>query len=161
MGFLGQVKDGDEAQWIYLPSSGQVRRVVTGKTKAGLLGSEISPEDLNSNAIRGARAKLIPSKSSSWVVEVVPPKGTSSYSKAVSHIDKKNYLPSKIEYYVGKKIKKTVEFKDYKKFGNVFRAQKIEVKNHFNGRRTEVRLSQIKVNSGLKEDDFTQAALKD
>src|SRR5690606_7344273 len=55
MAFLGKVtEDGDETQWIYLPSSGKVRRLVTGKTKAGLLGSEISPEDLNSAAIKAS-----------------------------------------------------------------------------------------------------------
>ncbi len=160
MGFLGQVENGEESQWIYLPSSQQVRRVVTGKTKAGLLGSEISAEDLNTQAIRHAKAKLLKGSNDLFQIEVTPKKGTSAYTKVVSYIDKGTYLPKRAEYYVGKKKKKTVEFSDYKKIGSVFRAQKISVKNLLNGRMTEVRFSEMKVNSGLSESDFTQNALK-
>ncbi len=161
MGFLGQVKDGKEAQWIYLPSSGQVRRVVTGKTKGGLLGSEISPEDLNSQAIKSSKVKLAKEDAQAWLIELIPAKGSSAYSRVVSQISKKDFLPMKTEYYVGNRLKKTVEFKNYAKLGNVWRAQEIDVKNHLNGRGTQVRLSQMKINSGLSSSDFSQSALKD
>lgn len=160
MGFLGQVKDGEESQWIYLPSTKQVRRVVTGKTKGGLLGSEISSEDLNTQAVKSSKARLLATDAQGFQIEVSPKKGTSSYSKVVSHISKENFLPQRADYYVGNKIKKSVEFSGYQKIGNVFRAQKISVKNLFNGRKTEVIFSDLKVNSGLSESDFTQNALK-
>jgi hypothetical protein len=161
MGFLGQVKDGKEVQWIYLPSSGQVRRVVTGQTKGGLLGSEISPEDLNSQAIQSSKIQVLKDDAQDWSIELTPAKGTSAYTRVVSQISKKDFLPKKTEYFAGSRLKKTVEFKNYAKFGNVWRAQEIEVKNHLNGRGTQVRLSQMKVNSGLSVSDFSQSALKD
>ena len=58
-------------------------------------------------------------------------------------------------------MKKTVEFLNYKKIGAVWRAHMLKVKNHMNGRGTEIVLSDIKVNSGLKGDDFTQSNLKE
>jgi uncharacterized protein len=161
MGFLGQIKNGKEAQWIYLPSSGQVRRVVTGKTKGGLLGSEISPEDLNSQAIKSSKVKMAQDEASFWLIELTPAKGSSAYSKVVSQISKKDYLPMKTDYYVGARLKKTVEFKNYAKLGNVWRAQVIDVKNHLNGRGTQVHLTEMKINSGLSASDFSQSALKD
>ncbi|MCE3010746.1 MAG: outer membrane lipoprotein-sorting protein, partial [Proteobacteria bacterium] len=161
MGFLGQIKEGEEAQWIYLPSSGQVRRVVTGKSKSGLLGSEISPEDLNSQAIKSASSMMIDSKGKYWVIQVTPQKGTSEYSKVISYIDKTHYTPMKVEYFVGKKRKKTVEFKRYKKLGSIFRAQIINVKNHLNGRKTDLKLTNIQVNKGLGPELFSPSALKD
>lgn len=162
MGFLGQVtKKGEESQWIYLPSSGQVRRVVTGKIKAGLLGSEISPEDLSSEAIQSSNLKLSKVDEQGWWIEIIPAVGTSSYSKVITQISKKDSLPLNTEYYVGSKIKKTVTFSQYLKFGTVWRAQNIEVKNHLNGRSTQVKFSQVKVNSGLTTKDFSQGALKE
>ncbi len=161
MGFLGQVKDGKEAQWIYLPSSGQVRRVVTGKSKGGLLGSEISPEDLNSEAIKSSQVNVVKEDAQTWWIQLTPAKGTSAYTKVISHISKKDYLPQKTEYFIGNRLKKTVEFKNYTKLGGVWRAQLIDVKNHLNGRGTQVKLSQMKINAGLSASDFSQSALKD
>lgn len=162
MAFLGQVdEEGNETQYIYLPSSGQVRRLVTGKTKAGLLGSEISPEDLNSQAIKSASVKLIKTDAKSYWIELKPNAETSEYTQVITKISKKDLLPQVTEYYVQKKMKKTVQFMNYKKIGAVWRAQLMKVKNHLNGRGTEIVLSEIKVNSGLKSDDFSQSNLKE
>ena len=162
MAFLGQVnKKGQESQWIYLPSNGQVRRVVTGKTKAGLLGSEISPEDLSSEAIQSSDLKMAKVDADAWWIEITPAKGTSNYSKVLSQISKKDLVPINTEYYINNRLKKTVTFSQYTKMGQVWRAQNIEVKNHLNGRSTIVKFSLMKVNSGLSSKDFSQGALKE
>lgn len=162
MAFLGNVdEEGNEKQWIYLPSSGQVRRLVTGKTKAGLLGSEISPEDLNSEAIKSSSVKLQKTDEKYYWIELTPSPDASEYSKVVTKISKDDMLPKFTAYYIKEKLKKTVSFKDYKKVGPVFRAQFMNVQNHLNGRSTEVKLSSIKVNTGLKADDFSQSNLKE
>lgn len=162
MAFLGNVdEEGNEKQWIYLPSSGKVRRLVTGKTKAGVLGSEISPEDLNSEAIKASKVTLQKSDKKFYWVELIPSPDSSEYSKVVTKISRDDFLPKFTAYYVKEKIKKTVAFKDYKKIGPVFRAHFMNVQNHLNGRATEVRLSSVKVNTGLKAEDFSQNNLKD
>jgi hypothetical protein len=162
MAFLGKVdEEGSETQYVYMPSSGQVRRLVTGKTKAGLLGSEISPEDLNSQAIKSATVKLLKTDAQSYWIELKPLAESSEYTQVITKISKKDLLPQVTEYYIQKKMKKTVEFLNYKKIGAVWRAHMLKVKNHMNGRGTEIVLSDIKVNSGLKGDDFTQSNLKE
>lgn len=162
MAFLGNVdEEGNEKQWIYLPSSGKVRRLVTGKSKAGLLGSEISPEDLNSEAIKSSEVKMHKVDEKYYWIELVPEKGSSDYSKVITKISKDDYLPKYTAYYIHEKLKKTVAFRDYKKIGKIFRAHLLSVQNHLNGRATEVKLSSIEVNTGLSPDDFTQSNLKD
>lgn len=162
MAFLGNVdKEGNEAQWIYLPSSGQVRRLVTGKTKAGLLGSEISPEDLNSEAVKSSSVKLLKTDKEYHWIEITPTPNTSDYTRVVTKISINDLLPKFTAYYVETKLKKTIAFKEYKKVGPVWRAQFMKVQNHLNKRGTEVRLSNIKVNSGLLASDFSQSELKD
>lgn len=162
MAFLGNVDtEGNEMQWIYLPSSGQVRRLVTGKTKAGLLGSEISPEDLNSEAIKSSSVKLMKTDEKYHWIELIPTKGTSDYSKVVMKISKDDLLPKFTAYYIQSQLKKTVAFKDYKKIGPVWRAHALSVQNHLNKRGTEVILTNVKVNTGLKSSDFSQSNLKE
>ncbi len=162
MAFLGQVDtEGNEMQWIFLPSSGQVRRLVTGESKAGLLGSEISPEDLNSEAIKSASVKMQKSDAKFHWIEITPAKGKSDYSKVVTKISKSDLLPQETQYFVQTKLKKTVAFKDYKKIGPVWRAHSLIVKNHMNKRGTEVLLTDVKVNAGLSSDDFSQSSLKE
>ena len=162
MSFLGLVdNEGDEKQWIYMPSSGKVRRLVTGKTKAGLLGSEISPEDLNSEAIKSSSVKLLKTDQQYHWIELIPTVGTSEYSKVVTKISKEDLLPKFTAYYIKEKLKKTVAFKEYKKIGKIFRAHVLKVQNHLNGRSTEIKLSNVKINSGLDEGQFSQSSLKD
>ena len=54
-----------------------------------------------------------------------------------------------------------MDFKNYKKFGkNTWRAKKVLVKNVQNKRGTTLNLSDLKLNSGLKDSEFTKRALE-
>ena len=160
MGLLSEVKNGKESQWLYLPSSKQVRRVVNPNKSSGVLGSELTIEDLNSAAIKGASVKFFKKDGTKTVLEIVPKKGTSVYNKVLSSISS-NQLPQRTEYYINNKLFKSVEFLNYKQFGSVFRAQQIKVKNYKNKRGTDLDFQEIKVNADLSEDDFTVQSLKD
>ncbi|HEY8271352.1 MAG TPA: outer membrane lipoprotein-sorting protein, partial [Pseudobdellovibrionaceae bacterium] len=151
-----------EDQWLYTPSNQQVRRIVSVKKAGGILGSELSLQDLNSGDIAGAELQMIRSDSKDIVVEAIPKKGTSPYQKVQTHFSPTQFVPLRTEYFQAQKLVKTVEFTDYKKVGDhLWRAQKIIVKNLKNGRGTELVLSQVKVNQDLKEEDFSVSALKD
>jgi hypothetical protein len=159
---LAEIEKGEERQWLYLPSSKQVRRVASAKKSTGVLGSELSPEDLNSTAIKSAKTRVVKKDSKTAVVEVTPAKGTSEYSKVLTAFDVSTGLPTHTDYYVGSKIRKTVDFLNYKKVdGKVYRAQTIKVKNLEKNRGTDIEFSDLKVNTSLTAKDFTESALKD
>jgi predicted RND superfamily exporter protein len=159
--FLAQISKEDENQWIYLPSTKKVRRVVGGNKDAGILGSELTMQDLDPSALRSSHVTVASKDASKIVLQVIPQKGSSPYSKVLTAISAKEYVPLRTLYYKGNKIVKTVDFKDYKKVsGGVWRAQKVSVKNLENKRGTELVLSDIKTNSGLSKNDFSQNALK-
>lgn len=158
---LAEIKKGQENQWLYLPSSKQVRRVVSGKKSGGVLGSELSADDLNSQALQSAKVQLVKKTGQMAVLQVTPATGTSEYSKVLTSLSLPEGLPQRTEYYVGAKLKKTVEFKDYTSpDGKVKRAKKIIVRNLLNKRGTDVELTDIKVNGALEASDFTPDALK-
>ncbi len=163
-GFLSVLENGSEQQWIFLPSSKQVRRFVSKNKQEGVMGSELSPQDLDLTTVKSAQANLIKTEKMSSTdvatIEVVSKANQTAYSKAMLWINLNNFTPVRIEYYDAKgQAQKRVEFSNYTQVNNVQRAQKVIIKNLKNKRGTELLLSDIKANSGLSDDAFTQRAL--
>lgn len=163
-GILSVIEDGSEQQWLYLPGSKQVRRFVSKNKQEGVLGSELSPQDLDLNTAKGAKVSFLKKEKVGAVevslIEVKSASNETTYSKAVVWIDQKQTLPLRIEYYNSKnQVVKQIDFQNYKSFNGVFRAQLINIKNLENKRGTLLTLTNVKVNSGLSDDDFTQRAL--
>lgn len=157
---LAEVGSNKEEQWLYLPSSKQVRRVVGAKKSSGLLGSELTMEDLNSAAIKSSELKLLKKDSDQYLIEVTPKPKTSAYSRVLLSFATPTNLPQKTQYFIGKQLRKSVAFSNYIKIGSIWRAQLIQVKNLANKRGTDLSISEIKVNSGLSAADFSVNALK-
>lgn len=156
---LAEIKKDQENQWLYLPSTKQVRRVVSTKKSGGVLGSELSPEDLNSAAIQGAMVKVRKKVADRTVLEIRPRRKSSQYSAVLMTVTP-DARPLRLDYFSGKNAVKTVEFMDYKTLDGVQRAQKIVIKNLTNKRGTEVFLEDLKVNVDFSESDFSVNALK-
>lgn len=163
-GFLSVIENSSEQNWIYLPSSKQVRRFVSKNKKEGVLGSELNPQDIDLTTIQAASAKTLKIQKAGTteiaLIEVKSKSNQTLYSKAIIWMQLSQFVPLRIEYYDAKGAAiKRIDFQNYALFNNVQRAQKITIKNLKNKRATELLLTQIKVNSGLKDDAFTQRAL--
>lgn len=163
-GFLSVLENGSEQQWIYLPSSKQVRRFVSNNKQEGVLGSELSPQDLDLTTVKSAQAQLVKTEKIGTIevatIEVISKTNLTAYSKAVLWVNLSNFTPVRIEYYDAKgQAQKRVEFLNYVQINKIQRAQKVVIKNLKNKRGTELLLSNIKANSGLSDDAFTQRAL--
>ncbi len=163
-GLLSVIDSGSEQQWVYLPSSKQVRRFVSTNKQEGVLGSELSPQDLDLTTVKSSKVELIKkAKVGAFDVSLVEVKSESNqtrYTKAIIWIDQKQLLPLRIEYFGAKPAAlKRIDFQNYRSYGGIFRAQKILIKNLENKRGTDLLLSNIKVNSGLTDNDFTQRVL--
>jgi outer membrane lipoprotein-sorting protein len=152
-------------QWLYLPSSKQTRRIVSGKRSSNFMDSELSYEDMGAGAEAGFNSKVLKNEKVNgrdFIVIESTPKGESSYSKILAYVDAQNFLLGKTEVYdKAGKIVKTTAFSGYKQFDNVWRAQKLEVKNLQNKRGTTLELSDLKINKGIDDDEFTESALTD
>lgn len=164
-GLLNVIEDGEESQWLYLPSTKQVRRIMGQQNKkVGVLGSELTPEDLDITTVKGSKATLLKDMKINdqdfALIEIKSNSNKTEYSKALVLISLKTSLPSRLEYYDKKnKPVKRVDFENYIQVGGAYRAQSIKVKNLVNKRGTDLILSNIKSNSGLSEDEFSQRAL--
>lgn len=162
---LNVIEDGEENQWLYLPSTKQVRRIMGNQNKkAGVLGSELTPEDLDITTVKGSKATLLKemkvNNQDFALIEIKSNSNTTGYSKALVLVSLKTNLPARLEYYDKQnKAVKRVDFENYVQVGGAYRAQSIKVRNLVNKRGTDLILSNIKSNSGLSEDEFSQRAL--
>ncbi len=156
-------KGGASDQWLYLPSSKQTRRIQSSKKSGGFMDSELSYEDMGTSSDAKFESKTVGAKKESghdFTLIENTPKGESSYGKTVIWVDDKTFLVGKIEYFdkAGKPMKIST-FSKYKKFDNIWRAEKIEVTNLQNKRGTVLELSGLKLNKGLDDGEFTESAL--
>lgn len=157
---LAEIRDGEQNQWLYLPSTKQVRRVVSGRKSAGVLGSELSPDDLDPSSLRGASRRVVKRTPSSVLIEVLPGAQDGPYTKAMIEVAAKPELPRRILYYKGKNVVKSVTFEGYaRQPSGLYRPQKVRVKNLVNKRGTDVELSKIRINPKLRESEFKPASL--
>ena len=161
---LSQIENGTEQQWIYLPSTKQSRRVVGTSKKGTVLGSELSPQDLDFTTLKSAKATLLKNinfKNHNYaLIEIKSAENNTEYAKAIVLISLETYLPMRLEYYDAKNVVlKRVEFDLYQNYGGVQRAQSIKIKNLVTKRGTDLILSKIKSNTGLSDEVFSQRAL--
>lgn len=165
-GLLSISEDGSNDQRIYLPSQNKSRRILSNQQGDSFLGSELSMEDMGGSGATQFLGKIKTYEKQKdqevAVVEITPSKGESSYSKIISWIPTKQSIVLKTEYYDLKgKLKKVATFKDYQKFGEVWRAKTIHIVNKQNQRQTVVTLEDLKLNEGIDNSEFTKVALED
>lgn len=165
---LATYKNGKEEKWLYLPSSKQTRRLAaTSRESNSILGSELNTEDFNVSTENSAKnvlkQEVKEQNQNYYVIESDVNQVSGSYSKIISYISTKEFLPNKSECYDKQnKLLKVIHFSDYKNIGNgKWRAGKIKILNVQNNRATEIAFSNVKIDQNLKSSDFNPKALAD
>jgi outer membrane lipoprotein-sorting protein len=161
---LSVSKGTQSDQWLYLPSSKQTRRIQSGKKSSSFMDSELSYEDMGATSDTKVESKFIKEETVNGrkfaVIENIL-KGESSYGKVMVWVDLETFLVGKTEAF-DKSLKplKVSTFSGYKQFDKgVWRAQKVSVSNLQNKRGTVLELSDLKLNKGIDDEEFTESAL--
>jgi uncharacterized protein len=158
---------GDDDVWVYLPALKKSRRIASSEKSASFMGTEFSYADILSPKVEDFTHKLLKSEkynnTDCYVIESVPVskkiEEETGYSKKISWIRKDNFVENKVEYYdKAKSILKTlmtdqiteVDAKNHK-----WISLKREMANHQTNRKTIMEITDVKVNTGLKEDRFS------
>lgn len=156
--------EADE-QWLYLPALRRVKRIASNNKSGPFMGSEFAYEDLSSQEVDKYTYKYIKDDKidgvDCFMMERYPVDKDSGYTKQEVWIDKDEYRARKINYYDRKgQLLKTFTPTEYEQFlGKYWRAQKMNMVNHQNGKSTELIWSNFKFKTGLKDDDFTRTRL--
>ncbi len=160
-------KAGDDDQWLYLPALKRVKRISSRNKSGSFMGSEFSYEDISSQEVEKYTYKWIRDENyegqECFVVNFYPvDKQNSGYTRQMNWIDKKEYRPLKTDFFDKKHSHlKTLTFSGYKKYlDKYWRADKLVIINHQNGKSTRLEFSNYNFQTGLKANDFNKSSLK-
>ena len=163
-----KVLEADD-QWMYLPALKRVKRI-NSKNKSGpFMGSEFAYEDISSQEVgkytyNYLRTEPCPTDAALTcaVMERFPEYKHSGYVKQIGWLDTEEFRPQQIEFYDLKgDLMKTLKYSGYQQYLNKFwRAGQMDMVNNQNGKSTTLKLTDYKFRTGLQEDDFTKAKLK-
>lgn len=162
----------DDDRWIFIPAVNMVRRVAARDSRSSFVGSDFTYEDVSGRDLSADTHTLLREErlgpAECYIVQSVP-KTTAEYTKKLSWIDKRTFLPLKEEYYDAQN-----------ELARRFTADKVEtvtagtggvgnsypiitqrtMTNVKSGHRTVVRFTSVAYHVGLDEGVFTERALQ-
>lgn len=162
----------DDDRWMFIPAINAVRRIAANDSRSSFVGSDFSYEDVSGRDVSADTHTLLREDkvgdADCYVVQSVP-KTVIDYTKKLSWIDKKSFLPRKEEYYDAQN-----------QLARLFTADRIQVftsgvgdakkeypavvkrtmANVKSGHRTEVTFSSIEYDVGLEDGIFTERSLE-
>jgi hypothetical protein len=150
----------DDDRWLYLPALDLVKRIAAGDKRTSFVGSDFVYEDVSGRSLKEDTHELIKTTDEFFVVKNIPKKpDTVEFSYYNVSIDRKTYVPMKMEFYDKKdKLYRVIESKKVEmvqKFPTVVKSVVSDLKT---GSKTEMEFSNVKYNINLK-DIFTERYL--
>lgn len=161
MGVLMEKKD---VMYVFLPGFQKIRRVGTHVKNQTFMGSDFSYEDMsNTRWSPNYDAKLVKEDAKTWELMLTVKKGAEQeFPRVHMWVDKQACQPTKLDFMDGAgKVLKTEEYVDYHIDGpNHWGPAKVVVTDHRrNDHQSEIVFSSVKLNSGLKDELFSQRSL--
>ncbi len=151
----------DDDRWLYLPALSLVRRIAAGDKRTSFVGSDFLYEDVSGRSLEEDTHELIETTDKLFVVKNIPKMpDTVEFGYYNVSIDRKSYIPMKMEYYDKKnKLYRIIESKKVEKIQGFPTVVKSVVSNLNTGSKTEMEFSGIKYDIGLKDNIFTERYL--
>jgi len=166
---LLSINEGGQAdrQWMYTPAINRVRRIAAQERRQRFLGTDFTNEDMAERVLDDYTYKLIGEG------EVVDGRKTYKIEARPISPDKSQYayvyiwVPVDVPYSVlvemydknGQRLR-VLKASDLVKISGIWVAKRVEMNSPAEGTRTVLMIDEIKFNTGLKEDLFTQQALE-
>ena len=162
-------KDGNDDQWLYLPSVKKPKRIAASGKKNRFMGTDFAYEDLRSEALAVHTYALVGSEvidgADCWIVDAKPATERQAADSGYSHrklwIRKDGYVTVKREFYDRHDRLEKVE--THRKLVNVggtaWRSNEVEMSDVQNGTRTVVIVESRAIDRGLRDEFFSEAEL--
>ena len=155
-----------DKQYLYLPSSRRVKRITSSNKGSSFRGSEFTFEDLSDQKTEDYRFEMVREEPcanlSCYVIDRFPKSDESSYSKTRMWIDAEYFRLQKAEFFDrDNQLLKTMQTNGYELFeGQYWNPKEVVMANAQSGKSTKMVSLSLKMNSGLKESEFTELAMR-
>jgi outer membrane lipoprotein-sorting protein len=151
-----------ENMWIYLPAQGRVRRISGSSADQGFGGSDFSYTEMAnlSFADEDKVEKVEETELDSSVAWLLTMKNGAG-AKSRLWVEQARFLPLRVEKLgVDGKATKRIDFSEFANQGESWVPGHIEMQDIGRGSRTELKLEELKMNTGVKDNLFTEANMK-
>ncbi len=158
-------KGKDDDQWIYLPALRKVKRISSDSKSDYFMGSDFTYDDLGDRHPSDDTHKLLRQEKLNnedcYVVESTPKDEEYMYSKTISWVIKDKWIGLKKDFYDedGEHLK-TLTVKSWSKIKGYWIVSESEMKNVRKNHTTNMKLQNIKIDSGIASNKFTERMMK-
>ena len=152
-------------QWIYLPALKKVKRISSDSKSDYFMGSDFTYDDLGDRHPSQDTHSILKEETidgvKCYVVESNPKDEEYMYSRTVTWVVKDKWIGIKKEFYdEDEDFLKQLTLKEYKEFGEVIIITNVTMKNEQKNHQTEMKLSDVKINTGIADRQFTERMMK-
>ncbi|MHC4184775.1 MAG: outer membrane lipoprotein-sorting protein [Planctomycetota bacterium] len=151
----------DDDRWLYLPALDLVKRVAAGDKRTSFVGSDFLYEDVSGRSLEEDTHELIGTTDGLFVVKNVPKQpDTVEFGYYNVSIDRKTYVPMKMEFYDRKgKLYRVIESRKIETIQEFPTVVTSVVSDLNTGSKTEMEFSDVRYDVDL-EDIFTERYLR-
>lgn len=158
--------DRDDDRWLYLPAIDLVRRISANDKHSSFVGSHFTYEDVSGRHLDEDEYQLLGQESFKdkpcYLIKAIPKdKDIVEFAYRKIWIDKKTYLPLKVEHYNLRdevyKIYEALEIKEIQATATITKAKMSDLKN---SGYTYIEFNEVKYNLGIPADIFTERYLR-
>jgi len=153
--------DKDDDRWLYLPALDLIKRIAAGDKRTSFVGSDFLYEDVSGRSLKEDTHELIKTTDEFFVVKNIPKKpDTVEFSYYNVSIDRKTYVPMKMEFYDQEnKLYRVIESKKVEMIQKIPTVVKSVVSDLKTGSKTEMEFTEVKYDIDL-EDIFQERYLR-
>lgn len=150
----------NDVMYLYLPAFGKERRISSSVKNQNFAGTDFTYDDMEPKPFSVKYTpKLLKTEGDVFVLELVP-EGNSDYSRIIVHINKTNFYPELMEYFDKGNTKIKEAKYTFKKVGNYWNTEEIEMTNLKKNHKTRMLMSEVQYDTGLSDEEFTVRKLK-
>lgn len=160
----------DDDRWLYMPSLDLVKRIAASDKRTSFAGSDFLYEDISGRNPIEDTHELITTTDTDYVLKNMPKNRASvEFEYSIAHVDKKTFLPMKIEYFKkGDRRYRVIESVqvtgiDADENGKKVRYPTITVsvaQDFEKESRSEMVFSDLRYNIGLEQEIFSERYLR-
>jgi len=155
----------DDDQWIYLPALKKVKRISSDSKSDYFMGSDFTYDDLGDRKPGDDTHKILREEKLNgedcYVVESTPKDEEYMYSKTVTWVIKDKWIGLKKEFYdEDGDFLKTLNIEKYDKIKGFWIILKTKMDNKQKNHQTVMDLTNVKINTGIPANKFTERMMK-
>lgn len=164
IGYLSwQYRNGDYEQWLFLPRLKVAKKISRKDKSHSFMGTEFSYEELSGRDLDAAVYSLVDQDTcdgdSCYVIDATP-LGESQYSRRRIWVNRRQWIIKRVEFFNDREQKvKILSLPEHEKISGYWTVKSMIMRNLQNGNKTTLTLSDVRYNTGLRDDFFTETFL--